>query len=131
NKYLKTATGYANKIRQAVGILYGYRSHEVTQETKAWYAVGIGNGLASTENHEMQTKLNIYANTLIRNKIFIDSRLEEATTVEMFDMTRKQILAPKTLDYKTTIYVSACKTGIYILKFKSISGEYAHKLMIK
>ncbi|MBS7321670.1 MAG: T9SS type A sorting domain-containing protein [Myroides sp.] len=115
---------------QAVGILYGYSSNEITQVAKAWYAVGIGNGLASTQNHEMQTKLNIYPNPVSGNKVFIDSSLEEATAVEMFDMTRKQV-APKRLDYKTTIYVSACKTGIYILKFKSISGEYAHKLMIK
>ncbi|MDO5636484.1 MAG: T9SS type A sorting domain-containing protein [Myroides sp.] len=95
---------------QAVGILY---ADEITQVAKAWYAVGIGNGLASTQNHEMQTKLNIYPNPVSGNKVFIDSSLEEATAVEMFDMTRKQV-APKTLDYKTTIYVSACKTGIYI-----------------
>ena len=51
--------------------------------------------------------------------------------MDAFIVTGKQVLAPKTLDYKTTINVSAYKTGMYILKFKSNSGEYAHKLMIK
>ena len=129
----KSATYYDayNATAAAAAILYGANSPEWIEVVNAWYAVGVVNVPASTKNFEFKSKLNIYPNPVSGNEVFIDSSLEEATTVEMFDMTGKQVLAPKTLDYKTTINVSAYKTGMYILKFKSNSGEYAHKLMIK
>ena len=120
-----------NATKIAVTNLYGANSNEWNQVVNAWYAVGIGNAPASNINYEMQTKLNIYPNPVSGNEVFIDSSLDKTTTVELFDLTGKQILAPKILDYKTTINVSAYKTGMYILKFKSNSGEYSHKLMIK
>ncbi len=111
--------------------LYGANSNEWEQVVNAWYAVGIGDAPASTKNYEMQSKLKVYPNPVTGNEVTIESSLEEATTVEMFDLTGKKVLAPMIVEGHSTINVSAYKTGMYILKFKSTKGEYSHKLMIK
>ena len=120
-----------NATKNAAETLYGKNSNEWNQVVNAWYAVGIGNAPASNQNVEMESKLNVYPNPTTGDEVTIDSSLEDATTVEMFDLTGKRVLAPRNLDYRTTINVSGFKTGMYILKFKSNLGEYSHKLMIK
>ena len=79
----------------------------------------------------MQLKLKVYPNPTTGNEFTIESELDEATTVEMFDLTGKKVLAPTLLQNRTTLNVATYKTGMYILKFKSNKGEYSHKLMIK
>lgn len=111
--------------------MYGANSNEWEQVVNAWYAVGMGDAPASTKNYEMQSKLKVYPNPTTGNEVTIDSDLDTSTTVEMFDLTGKKVLAPMLLDNRTVINVSAYKTGMYILKFKSHTGEYSHKLMIK
>lgn len=111
--------------------LYGANSNEWEQVVNAWYAVGIGDAPAATKNYEMQSKLRVYPNPTTGDEVTIESNLNEATTVEMFDLTGKKVLAPTLLQNRTTINVAGYKTGMYILKFKSNQGEYSHKLMIK
>jgi len=111
--------------------LYGANSNEWEQVVNAWYAVGIGDAPASTKNYEMQLKLKVYPNPTTGDEVTIESELDAATTVEMFDLTGKKVLAPTLLQNRTTLNVSTYKTGMYILKFKSNQGEYSHKLMIK
>lgn len=116
---------------QAAAVLYGQTSNEVTQVARAWYAVGLGEQTASTQNVEMESKLTVYPNPATGDEVFIDSALEDATTVEMFDLSGKKVMNTLNLDYKTTINVANYASGMYILKFKSNLGEYSHKLMIK
>lgn len=111
--------------------LYGANSNEWEQVVNAWYAVGIGDAPASTKNYEMQLKLKVYPNPTTGDEVTIESELDAVTTVEMFDLTGKKVLAPTLLQNRTTLNVATYKTGMYILKFKSNQGEYSHKLMIK
>ncbi|MEG1266772.1 MAG: M4 family metallopeptidase [Myroides sp.] len=111
--------------------LYGANSNEWEQVVNAWYAVGIGDAPASTKNYEMQSKLKVYPNPTTGNEVTIESELDAATPVEMFDLAGRKVLAPTLLQNRTTINVAGYKTGMYILKFKSNQGEYSHKLMIK
>lgn len=120
-----------NATKAAAATLYGPNSNEWEQVVNAWYAVGIGNAPASTKNYEMQSKLNVYPNPTTGDEVTIESKLDGVTTVEMFDLTGKKVLAATTLEDRTTINIAAYKTGMYILKFKSGLGEYSHKLMIK
>ena len=111
--------------------LYGANSNEWEQVVNAWYAVGIGDAPASTKNYEMQSKLKVYPNPTTGDEVTIESELDAAATVEMFDLAGRKVLAPTLLQNRTTINVAGYKTGMYILKFKSNQGEYSHKLMIK
>jgi len=111
--------------------LYGANSNEWEQVVNAWYAVGIGDAPASTKNYEMQSKLKVYPNPTTGDEVTIESELDAATTVEMFDLAGRKVLAPTLLQNRTAINVAGYKTGMYILKFKSNQGEYSHKLMIK
>ncbi|KAA5534228.1 M4 family metallopeptidase [Paenimyroides baculatum] len=111
--------------------LYGANSNEWEQVVNAWYAVGIGDAPASTKNYEMQSKLKVYPNPTTGNEVTIESELDAATAVEMYDLAGRKVLAPTLLQNRTTINVAGYKTGMYILKFKSNQGEYSHKLMIK
>ena len=120
-----------NATKQAAASLYGASSNEWNQVVNAWYAVGIGNAPASNQNVEMKTKLNIYPNPVIGDEFTIDSNSEEQTTVEMFDLTGKQIISPRIIEGSIIINVQNYNSGIYILKFKSNKGEYSHKLIIK
>ncbi|MBA5793265.1 M4 family metallopeptidase [Flavobacterium sp. xlx-214] len=120
-----------NASKNAAATLYGANSEEWKQVVNAWYAVGIGNAPASNQNVEMETKLNVYPNPATGDEVTIESSLEEATTVEMYDLSGKQVMAPRTLEYRTTLNVANFATGMYILKFKSNLGQYSHKLMIK
>ena len=120
-----------NATKQAAATLYGLNSEEWNQVVNAWYAVGIGNAPAAVKNMEMLSKLNVYPNPVAGNEVFIDSELEGHATVEMFDLSGKQIMAPKTVETRTSLNVAQLAAGMYILKFKSASGEYSHKLMVK
>jgi len=120
-----------NATITAAAVLYGANSNEWKQVVDAWYAVGIGNGAASTKNYEMEAKLKVYPNPVTGDEVTIESDLTETTTVEMFDMTGKQILAPKQMENRTILNTSSYKSGVYILKFKSTLGEYSHKLIVK
>lgn len=120
-----------NATIAAAAALYGANSNEWTQVVDAWYAVGIGSGAASTKNYEMEAKLKVYPNPVTGDEVTIESNLDETTTVEMFDLTGKQVLAPKQIESRTVLNTSNYKTGVYILKFKSTLGEYSHKLIIK
>ncbi|WLD25024.1 M4 family metallopeptidase [Flavobacterium dauae] len=120
-----------NATIAAAATLYGANSNEWKQVVNAWYAVGIGNGAASTKNYEMEAKLKVYPNPVTGDEVTIESDLPETTTVEMFDMTGKQILAPKQMENRTILNTSSYKAGVYILKFKSTLGEYSHKLIVK
>src|SRR5690606_41586151 len=93
--------------------------------------LGIGDAPASTKNYEMQSKLKVYPNPTNGEIVTIESNLDTETTVEMFDLTGKKVMAPMILVEQSTINVAQYKTGMYILKFKSTKGEYSHKLMIK
>lgn len=120
-----------NATKQAAVSLYGINTEEWNQVVNAWYAVGIGNAPADVKNREMQSKLNVYPNPAAGEEVFIDSQLEGNATVEMFDLTGKQIMAPKSVEAKTRLNVGQLATGMYLLKFKSALGEYSHKLMVK
>ena len=120
-----------NATRQAAVSLYGINSEEWNQVVNAWYAVGIGNAPAAVKNMEMLSKLNVYPNPAAGDEVFIDSELEDHVTVEMFDLSGKQLMAPKTLETRTSLNVAQLAAGMYILKFRSALGEYSHKLMVK
>ena len=120
-----------NATKQAAATLYGANSEEWNQVVNAWYAVGIGNAPAAVKNMEMQSKLNVYPNPAAGVEVFIDSDLEGKVTVEMFDLSGKQVMASKAVEGKTSLNVANLVTGMYILKFKSALGEYSHKLMVK
>lgn len=120
-----------NATIQAATILYGANSNEWNQVVNAWYAVGIGNGPASNQNIEMKTKLLVYPNPVSGDEVTIESSLDETISVEMYDMQGKRVMKSMSMTNKTTLNVASYTAGIYLLKFKSDSGEYTHKLIIK
>lgn len=119
-----------NATKNAAAALYGPNSNEWNQVVNAWFAVGIGNAPASNQNIEMQTKLSIYPNPVKEGIVTIDSSLEAATTVEMFDLSGKKVMNAVDLEFKTTLNVSHLATGMYLLKFTSDNGVYTHKIMV-
>ncbi len=120
-----------NATKQAAASLYGVNSNEWNQVVNAWYAVGIGTAPASNQNIEMKTNLTVYPNPVAGNEVTIESNLDEEVFVEMFDMQGKKVMNSVNMMNKTMLNVSSYSKGIYLLKFKSASGEYTHKLMIK
>ena len=120
-----------NATKQAAASLYGVDSNEWNQVVNAWYAVGIGTAPASNQNIEMKTSLTVYPNPVAGNEVTIESNLDEEVFVEMFDMQGKKVMNSVNMMNKTMLNVSSYSKGIYLLKFKSASGEYTHKLMIK
>lgn len=120
-----------NATIQAAAILYGANSNEWNQVVNAWYAVGIGKSLASNQNIEMKTKLLVYPNPVSGDEVTIESSLDETIAVEMYDMQGKMVMKSINMTNKTTLNVASYTAGIYLLKFKSASGAYTHKLIIK
>lgn len=116
----------------AAATLYGANSEEWNQVVNAWYAVGIGDAPASNQNVEMKAKLNVYPNPVKGNQVTIDSHLDGKVTVEMYDITGKQLMTPVVLNASTTVLnVEKYAAGMYILKFESDLGTYSHKLIIR
>lgn len=121
-----------NATKLTAAALYGANSNEWNQVVNAWYAVGIGNAPASSQNMEMKTKLNVYPNPVKGNEVTIASDFDGEVTVALYDMTGKQLMVPVVLNASTTLLnVEKYAAGMYILKFTSENGTYAHKLMIQ
>lgn len=120
-----------NATKQAAAAIYGINSEEWNQVVNAWYAVGIGNAPASTTNFEMKSKINVYPNPVLGDEVTIESNLEEMTSVSIYDLQGKLIMSPMNIQEKSTINVATFASGVYLLKFKTSSGEYTHKLVVK
>src|SRR5690554_2905457 len=122
-----------NATKLAAATLYGANSEEWNQVVNAWYAVGIGDAPASNQNVEMKAKLSVYPNPVKGNEVTIDSHLDGKVTVEMYDITGKQLMAPVVLNNASTTVLNVEKyaAGMYILKFESDLGTYSHKLIIR
>ena len=122
-----------NATKQAVIDLYGNNGGTEWQNNiKAWYAVGIGDNNLSNNELQLEGKLSIYPNPVKDGVFTIDSQLDNDATYELFDVSGKQIIATKALDYGTNqVQVDGLQSGVYVIKINSGGASASKKVIIK
>ena len=122
-----------NATKQAVADLYGNNGGTEWQSNiKAWYAVGIGDNNLSNNELQLDGKLSIYPNPVKDGVFTIDSQLDNDATYELFDVSGKQIIATKALDYGTNqVQVDGLQSGVYVIKINSGGASASKKVIIK
>ncbi|SEM32232.1 Por secretion system C-terminal sorting domain-containing protein [Chryseobacterium taichungense] len=121
-----------NGTKQAVTDLYGATSNEQNQNVKAWYAVGIGNGVLATNETNLfsENGIKIYPNPIKDGIYTIDSNSSD-WSFEIFDMSGKLIRKSEKLSKgKNRISANGIKAGVYLLKFVSETNETFTKKLI-
>ncbi|KXH84772.1 M4 family metallopeptidase [Chryseobacterium kwangjuense] len=120
-----------NFTMQAVTDLYGATSNEQLQNVRAWYAVGIGNGvLATSEAVRTQNEFNVYPNP-VKGGVFTIENNKNDSSAELYDMTGRLIKGAQKLNKGTnTINIQDVKKGVYLLKVSSGSSAVSSKKII-
>ena len=121
-----------NASKQAVTDLYGASGNEQLQNVRAWYAVGIGDGLlAVADTNVAADGLEVYPNPIKDGIINIESKLNIASG-ELYDASGKLVKASTKISKGTSkITIPELKTGVYILKVQSDSGTVSKKIIVK
>ena len=122
-----------NGTKQAVTDLYGASGNEQLQNVKAWYAVGIGDGLLAVNEAAVNNNADftIYPNPAVGSKFSIETNLKNAT-YEILDASGKLINNNQKLSQgKNTIALPQLKTGVYVVKVTSDNGTVSKKLIVK
>lgn len=119
--------------RQAVIDLYGNNGGvEWQNNLRAWYAVGFGTNDLSNNQLQLDGKLSIYPNPVKDGMFTIDSLLENDATYELFDVSGKQIIPSKGLDFGSNqINVEGIQSGVYFVKITSGGATASKKIIIK
>lgn len=132
--YMTPNTTYVdayNATQQAVTDLYGAASNEQQQNVKAWYAVGIGNGiLATKEVPRAENQFKIYPNP-VKNGMFTIENDENNAVFEIYDISGKLIKPAQKLNKGVNeIYINDVQTGVYLLKVISNGRDTSAKKLI-
>ena len=117
--------------KQAVTDLYGATGNEQQQNVKAWYAVGIGNGLLSTNEvkNNLESQFNVYPNP-VKNGVFTIDNTKNDATFEIYDVSGKLVKQDEKLNKGTNkINISGFQKGIYIIKI-SVNGTAVSKKIV-
>lgn len=122
-----------NSTKQAVTDLYGATSMEQQQNVNAWYAVGLGNGILST--NEAQTELNdqftIYPNP-VKNGMFTIKNNKNDASFEIYDVSGRLIKQTEKLNKGLNkVSINGIQKGVYILKINCDGAVITKKLIIE
>ncbi len=87
-----------NATQQAVTDLYGATSNEQAQNLNAWYAVGIGNGILSTQESTTVShdQFKVYPNP-VKNGILTIENDRNNATVEIYDTSGRLVKGKESL----------------------------------
>jgi len=123
-----------NATKQAVTDLYGATSIEQQQNVNAWYAVGLGNGILST-NDDVQTQLDdqftLYPNP-VKNGMFTIKNNKNDVSFEIYDVSGRLIKQTEKLNKGLNkININGVQKGIYIIKINCDGGIISKKLVIE
>lgn len=120
-----------NFTKQAVTDLYGASSNEQQQNVKAWYAVGIGNGvLATNETVRTQNEFNVYPNP-VKDGVFTIKNNKDNTSVELYDVSGRLLKGAQKLNKGThKIHIPDVKKGVYLLKITSEGNSVSSRKII-
>ncbi|MBL1220500.1 M4 family metallopeptidase [Chryseobacterium sp. L7] len=120
-----------NFTKQAVTDLYGASSNEQQQNVKAWYAVGIGNGvLATNETVRTQNEFNVYPNP-VKDGVFTIENNKDNTSVELYDVSGRLVKGAQKLNKGThKINIPGVKKGVYLLKITSEDNSVSSRKII-
>jgi hypothetical protein len=134
--YLTPNSGYMdfyNATKKAAIDLYGITSNEGLQVAKAWYAVGIGNGvLATTEVKPLENNIKIYPNPVTQGSFTIETKENRDTKYELYDLSGKLLIPSQKLNSGTNkVSVAGIQSGVYLLKLISEGNTVSKKIIIK
>jgi hypothetical protein len=87
------------------------------------------NSTLSVDSFENNISVDIYPNP-VKNELFINTQLN-LKSVEIYDVTGKQILRLDDIENDKSINLSSLKKGIYLVKLKTPSGDFQTKKIIK
>lgn len=121
-----------NGTKQAVADLYGAYSNEQLQNVKAWYAVGIGDGLLAVDDSVSHSaEFQIYPNPIKDGILNIEGDFFNST-YEIFDASGKLVKVDNGLKKgKNKITVPELKTGVYLIKVKTQDVVTSKKVLIQ
>ena len=119
--------------KQAVTDLYGATGNEQQQNVKAWYAVGIGNGLLSTNEvkNNLESQFNVYPNP-VKNGVFTIENNKNDAAFEIYDVSGKLVKQNEKLNKginKINIY--GLQKGIYIIKISVDDTAVSKKIVVE
>ena len=121
--------------QQAVTDLYGASGNEQTQNMKAWYAVGFGNGLlgvSDVANTKIDNQFNVYPNPVNNGVFTIESNLKDDAKFDIFDASGKLIKQGDKLQKgENKINISGVTSGVYLLKINAEGQTLTKKLIVK
>lgn len=122
-----------NYTRQAAADLYGANSNEALQNVKAWYAVGIGSGLLSTDSaYIADSSISIYPNPVTQNNFTVNVAVDKDAAYELYDVSGKLIITSKKLNFgNNMVQVTGVQTGVYMLKVTIGGSSVTKKLIIQ
>ncbi|MDR2236130.1 MAG: M4 family metallopeptidase [Chryseobacterium sp.] len=134
HQYMTPNTTYLdayNATKQAVTDLYGASSNEQQQNVKAWYGVGIGDGvLAVKETIRAEDSFRIYPNP-VKNGVFTIENNKNNTSFEMYDMSGRLIKTAQKLGKGTNkVNIGNTHKGIYLVKITSEGSAAITKKII-
>ena len=135
--YLTPNSGYMdfyNATKKATIDLYGITSNEILQVAKAWYAVGIGNGvfLATSEVKPLENNLKIYPNPVTQGAFTIETKESKDAKYELYDLSGKVLIPSQKLNSGANrISVNGIQSGVYLLKLISDGNTVSKKIIIK
>lgn len=134
HQYMTPNTTYLdayNATKQAVTDLYGASGNEQQQNVKAWYGVGIGNGVLSTqETTRVEDQFRIYPNP-VKNGVFTIENNKNNTSAEIYDISGRLIKAAQKLDKGANkISIDGVKKGVYLVKINTDGSAVTTKKII-
>ncbi|MDR6920116.1 MULTISPECIES: M4 family metallopeptidase [Chryseobacterium] len=134
HQYMTPNTTYLdayNATKQAVTDLYGASSNEQQQNVKAWYGVGIGNGVLSTkEITRAEDHFRIYPNP-VKNGVFTIENNRNNASVEIYDISGRLIKATQKLDKgENKVSIDGVKKGVYVVKINADGSAVVTKKII-
>lgn len=123
-----------NASKQAVTDLYGASGNEQLQNVKAWYAVGIGNGLLLSTNEvkdNLESQFNIYPNP-VKNGVFTIENNKNEAAFEIYDVSGKLVKSSEKLRKGTNkINISGIQKGVYIIKISFNGTAISKKIVVE
>lgn len=122
-----------NATKQAVTDLYGASGNEQLQNVRAWYAVGIGNGVLATNEvaNGGENQFTIYPNP-VKGGMFTIENNKNDSTFEIYDVSGKLVKHADKLSKGTNkININGLEKGIYIVKINSNGTSVSKKLIVE
>jgi bacillolysin len=119
--------------KQAVTDLYGATGNEQQQNVKAWYAVGIGNGLLATHEikNNVENQFSVYPNP-VKNGIFTIENRKNDASFEVYDLSGKLIRSAEKLQKgPNKININGILKGVYMVQITSSGTTVSKKIIVE